>query len=240
MTRQQFIEAIRGFCSAHANAENRVKYSRYFKEGLYDGYGLTAPQMYAKTRELLSLPDVTLSLVLDAAGDIIRFGKSEEISIMMLIAGGRHKQFTKDTFVRIETWFTLGVNNWAHADTMAMRILPHFLSRNMIAISDFSDWLRASNKFQRRCVPVTLIKSLKTADHYTELFAFIECLMTDSEREVHQGVGWFLREAWKRKPEETEAFLFKWKDNAPRLIFQYATEKMTADGKKRFRREQRR
>jgi 3-methyladenine DNA glycosylase AlkD len=60
--------------------------------------------------------------------------------------------------------------------------------------------------------------------------------MTDPEREVHQGTGWFLREAWKRKPEETEIFLLKWKDTAPRLIFQYATEKMTAEGKGRFRR----
>jgi len=31
-------------------------------------------------------------------------------------------------------------------------------------------------------------------------------------------------------------FLLKYKDTAPRLIFQYATEKMTAEGKERFRR----
>ena len=33
-----------------------------------------------------------------------------------------------------------------------------------------------------------------------------------------------------------EAFLFEWKDRAARLIFQYATEKMTAAAKARFRR----
>jgi hypothetical protein len=54
---------------------------------------------------------------------------------------------------------------------------------------------------------------------------------------VHQGLGWFLREAWKLKRKETEAFLLKWKDNAARLIFQYATEKMTATEKKRFKRD---
>jgi 3-methyladenine DNA glycosylase AlkD len=61
--------------------------------------------------------------------------------------------------------------------------------------------------------------------------------MMDPEREVHQGLGWFLREAWKKQPQVTETFLFKWKNSAARLIFQYATEKMTAEEKQRFRKE---
>jgi 3-methyladenine DNA glycosylase AlkD len=59
--------------------------------------------------------------------------------------------------------------------------------------------------------------------------------MLDKEREVHQGMGWFLREAWKKKPEVTEQFLFKWKDKSPRLIIQYATEKMQQEEKLKFR-----
>ena len=61
--------------------------------------------------------------------------------------------------------------------------------------------------------------------------------MVDKDREVHQGVGWFLREAWKKNHEVTESFLLKWKDRAPRLIIQYATEKMTKEEKLRFRKE---
>jgi 3-methyladenine DNA glycosylase AlkD len=66
--------------------------------------------------------------------------------------------------------------------------------------------------------------------------AFIEPLMSDSEKVVHQGAGWFLREAWKRKPAKVEAFLLRHKDRAPRLIYQYATEKMDKAAKARFRR----
>lgn len=39
------------------------------------------------------------------------------------------------------------------------------------------------------------------------------------------------------KHTETEAFLEKWKNEAPRLIIQYATEKMTQAEKVRFKRE---
>jgi hypothetical protein len=54
---------------------------------------------------------------------------------------------------------------------------------------------------------------------------------------VHQGLGWFLREAWKLYPQPVENYLAVWKDSAPRLIFQYATEKMTPEQKACFRRE---
>ena len=52
--------------------------------------------------------------------------------------------------------------------------------------------------------------------------------MMDPERVVQQGLGWFLRETWKKHPKAVEAFLLEWKDRSPRLIFQYATEKMPA------------
>jgi 3-methyladenine DNA glycosylase AlkD len=236
MTSKQLIEDIHRYCIENANDANVIKYSRYFKDGLYNGYGLSAPQMYAKTKELLKMQGLSLQVILDAASDIIKNGKSEEISIVMLLVKGLHKQYSRDTFDRIEAWYNYGINNWAHADLQGMLILPVFLSKNIVEINDFKRWLSAQNKFQRRSVPVTLIKSLKTHDHFSDLFSFIECLMTDPEREVHQGTGWFLREAWKRKPEETEVFLMKWKDISPRLIFQYATEKMTAEQKLRFRR----
>ncbi len=104
-------------------------------------------------------------------------------------------------------------------------------------MTDFRDWLTSEYKFKRRSVPVTLIKSLKTHKDYPALFRFLEPLMNDPEREVHQGMGWFLREAWKKDAPVTETFLMKWKNTAPRLIIQYATEKMTADQKLKFKKE---
>jgi 3-methyladenine DNA glycosylase AlkD len=77
---------------------------------------------------------------------------------------------------------------------------------------------------------------MKETKKVQEYVNFIEPLMMDPEREVHQGVGWFLREAWKIQPAPVEEFLLKYKDTAARLIFQYATEKMDSEQKERFRR----
>ena len=114
---------------------------------------------------------------------------------------------------------------------------PVFWKKNIIKLEDLSNWRTAPNKFQRRAVPVSMLKLLKSTDNYKTLFDFIEPVMLYPEREVHQGLGWFLREAWKIKKDETEIFLLKWKNTAPRLIFQYATEKMTSEEKIRFRKE---
>ena len=92
------------------------------------------------------------------------------------------------------------------------------LSNGIVDISDFGKWRQGSNKFQRRAVPVSLICQLEGHDNYDALFEFIEPLMMDSEKTVQQGVGWFLREAWKLKQFDTETFSFsslRWKD-APR------------------------
>jgi hypothetical protein len=239
MNSQELITDIRSYSVKNGNKANIAKYSRYFKEGLYQGYGLTTQQMTEKAKELSRKPGLSVGLLLEAAPDLIRSGQYEETAFLILLTGSQHKHFSRDTFDSITGWYSLGINNWAHSDGMSSYVLHHFPGKGIVGIPDFRTWLVAHNKYQRRSVPVTFIKLLKTHANFGELFTFLESLMTDPEREVHQGMGWFLREAWKKKSVETESFLLKWKEAAPRLIIQYATEKLTAEGKQRFRRSSR-
>jgi 3-methyladenine DNA glycosylase AlkD len=146
------------------------------------------------------------------------------------------KDFSRETFKDLTIWFETGITNWGHCDVISGDLIFILLSRKLITYNDLKPWLKAKNKYQRRAVPVSLIKLLKTTTDFNKFFEFIEPLMTDPEREVHQGVGWFLREAWKLNNNETEKFLMKWKEISPRLIYQYACEKMTAEVKGRFKR----
>jgi 3-methyladenine DNA glycosylase AlkD len=236
MNSRQLTETIRTYCLQNASEANVIKYSYYFKTG-YDAYGLSQPTMDAGAKEMLKIPGIDLNTVLMAAPELMKSGKYEETGLALLLVRGLHKQFTKDTFDKLSGWYEIGIRNWAHADSLGMAILPLFLKKNIISMSDFRDWLKSEYKFKRRSVPVTLIKSLKTHPDYTAIFSFLEPLMEDPEREVHQGMGWFLREAWKKDAPVTETFLLKWKNTAPRLIIQYATEKMTPEQKLRFKKE---
>jgi len=237
MTPNELIAYIIRYCEANANDANIAKYGKFFKGGDFVGYGLTAPQIHSLVKNLLKTQGIALDVILDATPTLLKSNNSEEITIALLLINGFGKQYSKSLFKEIEKWYGFTITNWAHADTLGMLILPQFLKYDVINYKELKGWITSGHKFQRRSVPVTLIKLLKSkkVDDFAPIFSFIEPLMTDPEREVHQGVGWFLREAWKLKRQDTEKFLMKWKDTTPRLIIQYATEKMTTEEKIRFR-----
>ena len=147
-----------------------------------------------------------------------------------------YETWTITTFKTVEKWFSIGITNWAQTDYICGELMNLFFKKGLIDLDSISDWRSAPNKFQRRAAVVSLIKPMKISSNFQPWFDFIDPMMMDPVREVHQGLGWFLREAWKKQPEPTELFLLKWKDSAARLIFQYATEKMTLEGKQKFRR----
>jgi 3-methyladenine DNA glycosylase AlkD len=236
MTPAELFKTIDDYCRANANDAIVQKYSRYFKNG-YDAFGLTQEQISAKVKILLTDPGTDMNLVLQTAPLLIKSGKYEETSFAIILLTTFSKQFTKETFKEIGHWFEMGITNWAHTDIICGELIQVFFKKGIINFKDLRKWRKAKNKFQRRAVPVSLIKELKTTSDYQPWLDFIEPLMMDPEREVHQGLGWFLREAWKRQPSQVEPFLLKWKNSAARLIFQYATEKMTPVEKQRFRKE---
>jgi 3-methyladenine DNA glycosylase AlkD len=227
---------ILAFCRANENPALVQKYSRYFKEGGYDAYGVSYPLMQEKVKSILATPGVDLEFVLNLSRMLVPGTKYEEPSFALMLVKAMKKHYTRATFDEIGRWFDIGIRNWAHTDALCSEILSVLLQK-VIPYWDLESWIIGRNKFQRRAVPVSLIKLMKSTGNVMQYVEFIEPLMMDPEREVHQGVGWFLREAWKIEPEPVVAFLLKYKNTAPRLIFQYAIEKMTKEGKERFRRD---
>jgi 3-methyladenine DNA glycosylase AlkD len=236
MKATELYEEIRNFCKANANEANVKKYSRYFKEG-FDAYGLSKETYEEKVESFLSDKRINMKLVLNTSKYLLKSGKYEETSFAIALFRGFPEQFSTETFSEISKWFEIGIINWAHTDVICGTIISEFFERNIIKLKALSEWRTAKNKYQRRAVPVAMISLLKKNPDYASLFAFIEPLMMDSEKCVQQGLGWFLREAWKIKRKQTESFLLKWKNKSPRLIYQYATEKMTKEEKQRFKRE---
>ncbi len=238
MNRTALFNRIRKYCMDNGDPKIVKKYSRYFKEG-YDAYGLSREIFERGIESLIAENKISLRLVLDTAPFLLKPGKYEETSFALALVKKFMSEFDGATFIELEKLYQYGINNWAHSDSLSLDIVSEFLVRRIIPLGKFAPWLSADNKFQRRSVPVAFIPLIKAGHDFRSLFKFIEPLMTDEAREVHQGVGWFLREAWKINRTETEIFLLKWKNDSPRLIFQYATEKMTATEKQRFKRTDR-
>lgn len=235
---QQVAREIRAFCEAHADPRRAQKYARYFVEG-YDSYGVDykLPEWESGRKQWLArLKQAGAAAVFDACDLLVRPGKYEEVMTAVLFAADSPELDSPETFARIGKWFEEGIGNWAEVDTLAGQVLARYIQEGAVGLVAFKSWVNSPFKYQRRAVPVTLIGPLKAGHAVEPLFRLIELLMSDKEKVVQQGAGWFLREAWKRQPAATEAFLLRYKDTCPRLIVQYATEKMDRAQRERFRR----
>lgn len=229
------VAEIRAFCQANADPAVVKKYAKYFKEG-YDGYGIDkevwkahGTRFYDKYRGQLDLAGF-----LRLGNRLFESGKYEEGSFAIVSVRPFLREFTAQSFQGVGEWLEKGVRNWAHTDVICGELLSPCLKSGAVPYAELESWRESSSRWKRRAVPVALL-SLISRVETSALLAFIRPLMMDSERVVHQGLGWFLRETWKKDPVPVEEFLLEWKDRAARLIFQYATEKMTAEQKARFR-----
>jgi 3-methyladenine DNA glycosylase AlkD len=236
MDSKELVAQISAWCAANADPAVVAKYKGYFKEG-YDAYGLQRGLFDAKAKELFEAHkgEMGIEEFLDTGDLLVQNGMYEEGSFAIRFVIGCRKQLARGHFERIGAWLDAGLRNWAHTDFLSSDVLGYFLVKGIVPLEDFAEWRVAGSKWKRRAVPVSMLEPLKTATDVRPLLDFIRPMMHDPERVVHQGLGWFLRETWKRHAEPVEAFLLEFKDTSPRLIFQYATEKMTREQKERFR-----
>lgn len=237
---QTVAAEVRAFCERKADPERAAKYARYFREG-YDAWGIhhEDPDWHESVRQWSDrLLDAGPLAYLDAGDLLVRTGKYEEASAAILLAERASDRYTPEVLQRLGAWFDGGIRNWGHTDVFCARVLGLFLTGKVVEVPEFCAWRESPHKYQRRAVPVTLIEILKKkgCPPVRPLLAEVEPMMMDSERVVHQGLGWFLRECWKCDAAPVEKLLLRHKAKAPRLIYQYATEKMTPEARQRFRR----
>ncbi len=253
---EALAKEIRDYCKAHADPAQAARYTRYFKEG-YDPWGIPDGHAYWKEEQaewLERYSALGLRGFLRVGELLFAGGKYEEGALAIRFAKHYRDEFDPPALTLLAKWFRAGIGNWAHTDVLCGEILSPLLGSGRIPLEAFESWRQSSFKYQRRAVPVAMLGLLKehrdpsaNPDGYasglrreadtTRLLDFLRPLMMDAERVVQQGLGWFLREAWKKHPLPVEAFLKKHKERSPRLIFQYATEKMAPEERAAFRRE---
>lgn len=233
---EQKFEEIRSFCRVNANPQRAQKYARFFKEG-YDAYGLDKDTLLKQSENWVEAwqDELTLEEYFKLGDLLVATGKYEEASFAIQLMESFKDRFNAGHFERFGKWLEQGIVNWGHTDVLCGLILSLFLKKGIVGIETLGKWVTSPSKWKRRAVPVTLIEYLDVNQELEQYFEVIEPLMTDKEIFVQKGLGWLLRETWKRDPQKTEAFLMKWKDHCGRTIIQYATEKMALDYRKKFR-----
>jgi 3-methyladenine DNA glycosylase AlkD len=123
------------------------------------------------------------------------------------------------------------VNNWDLVDTSAPYIVGEYLLTRPRAI--LRKLAKSKNIWERRIAIVGtfgFIRAGQTAD----TFAIAEMLLGDQHDLIHKAVGWALREAGKKSPDELVEFLELNYDQLPRTTLRYAIERFTSVERERF------
>lgn len=229
---------IRQFIEKNADKAIIKKYAKYFKEG-YDPYGVAWEKLNPKIEEWFNTCQKEMSQkeILTLCERLMSTGKYEEASIAIMFMVKLRSQYNKSLFNIVGKWFEKYITNWAHSDVASHSVLYLFLSDKAVEFKDLLAWTDSPHRWKRRATAVTLVKDFSKSGSVPQALQVARKLILDTEKVVQQGTGWLLREAWKKSPEKVEDFLLQWKDRAPRLIVQYATEKIDKKKRKKFRRK---
>jgi 3-methyladenine DNA glycosylase AlkD len=232
---------IRRFLKSHADPAIVKKYCIYFKEG-YDPYGVAFDTLGPKINEWFGICREKLDRkqLLALCESLLKAGKFEEVSVALGFMERLRDEYNKTMFNTVGKWFEKYIINWGHCDAACHTIVYSFLADKVVDFRDLLAWADSPHRWKRRAAAVTMVKDFYKggAANVTQALQVSRKLILDPERVVQQGTGWLLREAWKKSPQKVEDFLLKWKDQAPRLIIQYATERIDKEKRKRFRRSQ--
>lgn len=232
------VAAIRSYCQENAQPDKANKWARYFSEG-YDSWGLLDKEHPIFTTQYEAWADEYAALGLDgfieAGCELFKSGKYEEGALSIRFVKAVRDEIGEKQLAAMEGWFDGGVRNWAHVDVMCMEILSPLIETGSLKPAALAGWRTSPHRFQHRAAVVAMLGLLKTKGGPKKMLAFIEPLMEDTEKVVHQALGWVIKEVWKIEPELAEEFLLKWKDESARLVISTACEKMTAEKKAQFK-----
>jgi 3-methyladenine DNA glycosylase AlkD len=230
---------IRRFLKANTDKAVIKKYAKYFKEG-YDPYGVAFEKLGPKIDDWYNLCEekLTRKQLLTLCEHLLSTGKFEEASIALGFMEWLRKEYNKSLFNIVGKWFEKYITNWAHCDGACGNVVYKFLADKVVEFKDLIAWTQSPHRWKRRAAAVTMVQDFYKGGtaNVPKALQVARKLILDPERVVQQGTGWLLREAWKKEPKKVEDFLLEWKDQAPRLIIQYATEKIDKDKRKKFRR----
>lgn len=232
---KKIYKEIRTWCEKNADRKIVEKYSRYFKEG-FDAHGLDTKKLDAAFEKWVKefLGKLKFSEAKEFCEILYSSGKYEESALAVRIFKRYESEYKKSDLNIIKKWLDKYATTWAHTDVMCWEVIKLFYYREIIKYGDLKSWMSSKSIWTRRAVPVSFIKILDK-EKISSLLDFVRPLIEDKERPVHQGIGWFFREAWKKEPKPVEKILMEVKDYAPRTIIQYATEKMSKQDKLKYK-----
>jgi len=162
---------------------------------------------------------------LKAADELYKSGVFEEATVAESILKEFKSYFNDSTFKKFDEWLNY-IKNWANIDMLCGWLLAPIILKDETKIKIIFQWTKSKNRWRRRAAAVALVKPVRKGIYLKQALRVAENLIQDEDDMVQKGVGWLLKEAGGRFPDETIKFLIKWRPKISRLVLRLACEKL--------------
>jgi len=204
--------------------EKKAQLKRYFREPI-ESHGLTSQQ----TKEIAKkyYPEVKgdLTLAICLTGELLSHKNLSYSSVALRILERFSRHLEPGHFPVFDGWVD-HLTNWATTDHLCTKIIAETVKKDPALVENLLEWTGSENRWRRRAAAVSLVPMARRGEQLGDVFRVANRLMTDGDDMVQKGVGWMLKEASKKHPDEVREHLLRWREESPALILRYASEKL--------------
>ncbi len=207
-----------------SDPEREAQLRRYFREPI-ESHGLTSQQSKDIARKYYPELRGNLEKAMSLTGELLSRRNLSYSSVTLRMLERFSRQLEPSHFQIFDGWVEY-LTNWATTDHLGTKIIAEAVKKDPSLVERLLDWTGSDNRWRRRAAAVSLVPLARRGEMLGHVFRVADRLMTDGDDMVQKGVGWMLKEASKRHPEEVRAYLLRWREESPSLILRYASEKL--------------
>jgi 3-methyladenine DNA glycosylase AlkD len=202
----------------------------------FKSYGNKHSDIEKIIRELNNKFQLNYKIATDIFRVLIKTDQHDEKIASIFLLNRFKKDFTKDTIEMIQELIPNNFDTWAITDTTMIRVIGPFLGKKgneKLAQETIAVWSISDNLWVRRASLVILLKLIMIRKDFNQkyVFKFVEKMLKYPEDYIHKGIGWLLKTCSKYHPEMIYQYLMKNKNNFPRLILRYGSEKLPKENR---------
>jgi 3-methyladenine DNA glycosylase AlkD len=195
------------------------------------GYGNKHSDIEKLIREIQNKHTLSYREGLDIFKELIKSNVHDEKVAGIFLLNRFKKEFDADTIKMVRDSIPLNFDTWAITDTTMIRVIGPFLGKkgnDDLAKNVIEEWSTSENMWVRRASLVILLKVVMMKKEIEEdfVFNFAEKMLQYPEEYIHKGIGWLLKTCSKYDPDLIFDYLMENKENLPRLILRYSSEKL--------------
>ena len=207
-----------------SDPEREAQLRRYFREPIKT-HGLTSQQSKDIASKYYSEVKGDLEKALSLTGELMSRRNLSYSSVALRMLERFSRRLEPSHFPVFDGWVEY-LTNWATTDHLCTKIIAEAVKKDPGLVERLLEWTGSDNRWRRRAAAVSLVPLARRGEMLGDVFRVADRLMTDGDDMVQKGVGWMLKEASKRHPEEVRTYLLRWREESPALILRYASEKL--------------